>query len=68
MLGQGRGEDQCSDPRTQIEEKYYTNPKCIKRTQELKKMQAELITTQTHKQEWQTQIEPLQEWVAEVLA
>jgi hypothetical protein len=34
----------------------------------LKKIQAELITTQTQKQEHQAQIEPLQEWVAEVLA
>jgi hypothetical protein len=25
-LGQGRREDQCSDPRTQTEEKYHTNP------------------------------------------
>jgi hypothetical protein len=31
-------------------------------------MQAELITAQTQKQERQAQIEPLQEWVAEVLA
>jgi peptidoglycan hydrolase CwlO-like protein len=36
--------------------------------QELKKMQAELITAQTQKQERQAQIEPLQERVAEVLA
>jgi peptidoglycan hydrolase CwlO-like protein len=36
--------------------------------QEIKKMQAELITVQTQKQERQAQIEPLQEWVAEVLA
>jgi hypothetical protein len=34
----------------------------------LKKIQAELITAQTQKQERQAQIEPLQEWVAEVLA
>jgi hypothetical protein len=26
-MGQGRGKDQCSDPRTQIEEKYHTNPR-----------------------------------------
>jgi multidrug resistance efflux pump len=36
--------------------------------QELKKMQAELITAQTQKQEHWAQIEPLQEQVAEVLA
>jgi hypothetical protein len=36
--------------------------------QELKKIQAELITAQTQKQERQAQIEPLQERVAEVLA
>jgi hypothetical protein len=26
MLGPGRGKDQCSDPRTQTEEKYHTDP------------------------------------------
>jgi peptidoglycan hydrolase CwlO-like protein len=34
----------------------------------MKKLQAELTTAQTQKQEWQAQMEPLQEWVAEVLA
>jgi hypothetical protein len=29
-LGQGRGEDQCSDPRTQVEEKYHTDPRTHK--------------------------------------
>jgi hypothetical protein len=43
-------------------------PECVKGMQELKKMQAELITAQTQKQERQAQIEPLQERVAEVLA
>jgi hypothetical protein len=43
-------------------------PEHVKGMQELKKMQAELITAQTQKQERQAQIEPLQEWVAEVLA
>jgi chromosome segregation ATPase len=43
-------------------------PERVKGTQELKKMQAELITAQTQKQERQAQIEPLQERVAEVLA
>jgi hypothetical protein len=27
MLGQGRGKDQCNNPRTQTEEKYHTNPR-----------------------------------------
>jgi hypothetical protein len=40
----------------------------IKGTQEMKKLQAELTTTQTQKQERQAQMEPLQERVAEVLA
>jgi hypothetical protein len=35
--------------------------------QDMKKMQAQLITAQTQKHERQAQIEPLQEWVAEVL-
>jgi hypothetical protein len=26
MLGQGRGKDQCNDPRNQTEEKYHINP------------------------------------------
>jgi predicted nucleic acid-binding Zn-ribbon protein len=43
-------------------------PERIKGMQEMKKMQAELITAQTQKQERQAQIEPLQERVAEVLA
>jgi hypothetical protein len=30
-LGQGRGKDQCSDPRTQIEEEDHTNPKMSQR-------------------------------------
>jgi hypothetical protein len=34
----------------------------------MKKMQTELIIVQTQKQEHHAQIEPLQEWVAEVLA
>jgi peptidoglycan hydrolase CwlO-like protein len=34
----------------------------------MKKLQAELTTAQTQKQERQAQMEPLQEWVAEVLA
>jgi hypothetical protein len=34
----------------------------------MKKMQAKLITAQTHKWERQSQIEPLQERVAEILA
>jgi hypothetical protein len=34
----------------------------------MKKMQVELITAQTQKQERQAQIEPLQERVAEILA
>jgi DNA repair exonuclease SbcCD ATPase subunit len=40
----------------------------VKGTQEMKKLQAELTTTQTQKHERQTQMEPLQERVAEVLA
>jgi hypothetical protein len=43
-------------------------PERVKGMQEMKKMQAELITAQTQKQERQAQIEPLQEWVAEILA
>jgi hypothetical protein len=43
-------------------------PERVKGTKEMKKIQVELITTQTHKQERQAQIEPLQERVAEVLA
>jgi hypothetical protein len=42
-------------------------PERVKGTQEIKKMQEELITVQMQKQERQAQIEPLQEWVAEVL-
>jgi hypothetical protein len=34
----------------------------------MKRLQVELNTTQTQKQERQAQMEPLQEWVAEVLA
>ena len=34
----------------------------------MKKIHAELITVQTQKKERQAQIEPLQEWIAEVLA
>jgi hypothetical protein len=40
----------------------------IKGTQDMKRLQAELITAQTQKQERQAQMEPLQERVAEVLA
>jgi hypothetical protein len=29
-LGQGRGKDQCSDPRTQAEEKYHIDPRMHK--------------------------------------
>jgi hypothetical protein len=29
-LGQGRGKDKCSDPRTQVEEKYHTDPRTFK--------------------------------------
>jgi hypothetical protein len=43
-------------------------PECVKGTQEIKKLQAELISAQTQKQERQAQMEPLQEQVAEVLA
>jgi hypothetical protein len=43
-------------------------PERVKGMQEMKKMQAELITAQTQKHERQAQIEPLQERVAEVLA
>jgi chromosome segregation ATPase len=43
-------------------------PERVKGTQEIKKLQAELISAQTQKQERQAQMEPLQEWVAEVLA
>jgi peptidoglycan hydrolase CwlO-like protein len=35
---------------------------------EMKKIHVELITVQTQKKERQAQIEPLQEWIAEVLA
>jgi hypothetical protein len=31
MLGQGRGKDQCSDPRTQIEAEDHTNPRTSQR-------------------------------------
>ena len=40
---------------------------CVKGTQEMKKLQAELTTAQTQKQERQAQIEPLQERIAVVL-
>jgi chromosome segregation ATPase len=40
----------------------------VKGTQDMKRLQAELITAQTQKQERQAQMEPLQERVAEVLA
>lgn len=39
----------------------------VKGTQELKKLQAELLTAQTRKQGRQDQIEPLQERIAAVL-
>ena len=42
-------------------------PELVKGTQELKKLHAELLTAQTQKQEWQAQIEPLQEWITTVL-
>jgi peptidoglycan hydrolase CwlO-like protein len=34
----------------------------------MKRLQAEIITAQTQKHEWQDQMELLQEWVEEVLA
>jgi hypothetical protein len=34
----------------------------------MKKLQAYLIIVQTHKHEWQVEMEPLKEWVVEVLA
>jgi hypothetical protein len=37
---------------------------CLKGTQEMKKLQAELKTTQVHNQERLAQMEPLQEKVA----
>jgi hypothetical protein len=40
----------------------------IKRAQDMKKVQAELTTAQTQKQERQSQIELLQAWVVEILA
>jgi hypothetical protein len=43
-------------------------PEQVKGTQEMKKMQVELIIVQTQKHERQAQIEPLQERVAEILA
>jgi cell division FtsZ-interacting protein ZapD len=43
-------------------------PERVKGTQDIKNMQVELITTQTQKQERRAQIEPLQEWVAEIIA
>jgi hypothetical protein len=42
-------------------------PERVKGTQDMKKMQEELITAQTQKHERQAQIEPLKEWVAEIL-
>jgi predicted nucleic acid-binding Zn-ribbon protein len=42
-------------------------PKRVKGTQELKKLQAELLTAQTQKHERRAQIEPLQERIATVL-
>ena len=43
-------------------------PEHVKGTQEINKLQAEIISVQTHKNERQAQMEPLQEQVAEVLA
>jgi predicted nucleic acid-binding Zn-ribbon protein len=40
----------------------------IKGAQDMKKLQAELTIAQTQKKEHQAQMEPFQEWVAEVLA
>jgi len=42
--------------------------KHMKGVQDIKKLHAELTTAQTQKQECHAQMEPLQEWVAEVLA
>jgi hypothetical protein len=68
MLGQGRGKDQCSDPRTQAEEKYHTDPRTRKgdaRVEEDARRTHHYADTETGAQ---AQIEPLQERVAEVLA
>jgi predicted nucleic acid-binding Zn-ribbon protein len=43
-------------------------PERVKGTQEMKKMQVELITAQTQKQERRAQIEPLKERVEKVIA
>jgi hypothetical protein len=40
---------------------------CVKGMQDMKRLQEEKITSQTQKQEQQAQMEPLQEWIAEVL-
>jgi hypothetical protein len=42
-------------------------PERVKGTQEINKLHAKLLTAQTQKQEWQAQIEPLQEQIAIVL-
>jgi DNA-binding protein Fis len=54
----------------ELKQKKKTIPiiECIKGTQDMKRLQAELITVQTQKQEHWAQMEPLQEKVEEVLA
>jgi chromosome segregation ATPase len=54
----------------ELKQKQKTIPitECVKGMQDMKRLQAELITAQTQKQERQAQMEPLQERVAEVLA
>jgi hypothetical protein len=42
--------------------------KRVKGAQDMKKLQEKLIATQTQKKWHQAQMEPLQEWVAEVIA
>jgi hypothetical protein len=51
-VGQGRRKDQHSDPRAQTEEeRQYQSQNASKGTQDMKRLQAELITAQTQKQE-----------------